>query len=1105
MTSGSIARLRSIVGSSPTQTFELSADSLTIGRDASSSQIVVQGEGVSRAHARVARDGDGFVLHDLGSSNGTFVNGQRLAGPHRLRSGDRIRLGQSVELAYEFSAPAAPATRIEPIVEAASPPAPPPVVRPAAPAAVPPPVARHAAPASGIGLGQTVLGDLSSLPSAPAEPPELVVETAGSGSQTIRLTAGRYALGRAEDNEIVIASKIVSRRHARLERADGGYQLTVLPDAGNPILFEGRPLTAPRRLRHNDKLRIGGMDPGLMVTLIYRSPSEAADAVRPIAFGDKTRLQIGRDASNDVTLDVPQVSRFHAVVERVGQRYRVTDLRSSNGTFVNDERIVGHAWLKPDDTIRIGAYRFVVGTDRLAQVDESSGLRVEVLGLNKWVRKDLNILQDISLVMQPREFVVVVGQSGGGKSTLVDSIAGYRPATHGRVLVNGIDVYRHFDAVRNEIGFVPQRDIIHMELTVYQALDYAAQLRMPRDTTSAERHRRVMAVLEDLDLTHRKDVQISGLSGGQQKRVSIGVELLTRPGLFFLDEPTSGLDPGTETALMQLMRRLADQGRTIVLITHATKNVMLADKVVFLARGGYLAWFGPPEEALRYFNQFRSARDQRAAEMEFDTIYAILDDPQSGSPAEWAKRFQAHPAYQEYVVRPLKGRGAQPAAAAPRASAGRRLGRAVRRPISSLRQFVILSSRNIKILTRDRFSLALMLAAAPLAGMLDVVLAVLLGRDPFSSSKDGHVANVMITLFLLTLYGVMVGGLAQMREIVKEQDIYKRERLVNLKIVPYVLSKVWVAGLLALYQSVAYVVIHFLAFDMPGGIVEVGLVYITLTMATMAGMMLGLFSSALAPNANSAPLIVVLFMLPQIVLGGALIPLPGPGQFVSGMTSTRWAYEALMGITGVGSDPAADVCWLLPESERELMTLEDKEANCRCMGTNLFSQCQFPGLGRFYHPAIDQEAPVAPPPLRDPPPEPGLPPRPEEPADQSDQVAMADFFDKLKTWEAEVNEIQAEYRTEVQAYQAETDVYKAEAIAYQEDLAKWQIARAAAVEPAEGLIGQVKRDFGWTFVNKNDPTAYWPKLISTWLAQGLITAVLFAATLVLQKRKDVIA
>ena len=149
-------------------------------------------------------------------------------------------------------------------------------------------------------------------------------------------------------------------------------------------------------------------------------------------------------------------------------------------------------------------------------------------------------------------------------------------------------------------------------------------------------------------------VQVSRLSGGQQKRVSIGVELLTRPGLFFLDEPTSGLDPGTETALMHLLRRLADQGHTIILITHATKNVLLADKVVFMARGGYLAWFGPPEEALEYFDSYRSERDRRTGRIEFDEIYAILEDPSKGTSEDWAKRYQQHPAFQKYIAQPLR-------------------------------------------------------------------------------------------------------------------------------------------------------------------------------------------------------------------------------------------------------------------------------------------------------------------------------------------------------------------------------------------------------------------------------------------------------------------
>ena len=839
-----------------------------------------------------------------------------------------------------------------------------------------------------------------------AGPSQLIVTIAGQTPQTHTLTSQSLTLGRQEGNDIVIPSQLVSRNHARLEKVSGGYKLTMSSEAKNPILFEGRELEGSRVLRHGDIFRIGSLDPGMMVTMTYNAPSEAAQGIeKDIVFGEKTLIQIGRDDTNDVVIASPNVSRFHAQIQRVGQRYRVEDLRSSNGTFVNDEKIDGSLWLKPEDTIRIGQYRFVMGKDQLAKFDDSNGLRVDVITLNKWVRKDLNILQNISVSFKPREFIVVVGQSGGGKSTFVDAVAGYRPATPpSRVLVNDIDIYQHFNSIRNDIGFVPQKDIIHMELTIYQALDYAAQLRMPSDTSPQEREKRVMEVLADLDLTHRKDVQISGLSGGQQKRVSIGVELLTKPGLFFLDEPTSGLDPGTETALMQLMRRLADQGRTIILITHATKNVMLADKVIFLARGGYLAWFGPPDEALEYFNEYRSDRERRAGKIEFDEIYAILDNPSSGKPEDWAQRYRESKAYQKYVAQPLAGK-LSPTMPPPKEIVAPKVKASANKQASGLKQFMILSARNLKILTRDRAGLILMLATAPLVSLLDVVLALVMGRTPFDFN-NGDAAQTIITLFLFTIYGVMVGGISQMREIVKEQDIYKRERLVNLQILPYVMSKVWIAVILAMYQAVAYTIVHYLAFKMPGGPLEFFQVYITMTLATLAGMMLGLFASALAPNSSSAPLIVIMLMLPQIVLGGALVPLP---TFVSAPTSTRWAFEALMSITGPGSDLAADKCWELPPDVRAAMTLDDKKANsCNCMGLSMLKEdsCNFPGLGKFYDPAVDEPQPIEPAPLEAPPPEPVIPERPVQPLDQSDTVAMAKFFDELQKWEADATAIQ---------------------------------------------------------------------------------------------------
>ncbi|MEK6575214.1 MAG: ABC transporter permease, partial [Chloroflexota bacterium] len=186
---------------------------------------------------------------------------------------------------------------------------------------------------------------------------------------------------------------------------------------------------------------------------------------------------------------------------------------------------------------------------------------------------------------------------------------------------------------------------------------------------------------------------------------------------------------------------------------------------------------------------------------------------------------------------------------------------------SALRQFLILSARNLKILTRDRFSLILMLITAPIVGSLDIIVALLIGRNVFDYDT-GSASHVITTLFMMAMYAVMVGSLSQMREIVKEQDIYRRERLVNLKIIPYISSKVWVAGMLALYQAACYVIIRYIAFSMEGGFIGFVFVYITMVLATMSGMMLGLFASAISPNANAAPLLVIIFLLPQIVLGG---------------------------------------------------------------------------------------------------------------------------------------------------------------------------------------------------------------------------------------------
>jgi ABC transport system ATP-binding/permease protein len=1044
----------------------LSTSPFIIGREASI-EVQVHLENISRKHLRVSKGDSGYIIEDLNSSNGTYVNEVRIEKPCQIKDGDCIALGPDFEM-----------RAVIPIVQQGD-----------ATAFMPPPA----------GTDKTLVG--FEMPAAPAIPPSLIIHESGKEPKVFTLTMERLRIGRKEDNDIVLDNRFVSRHHAELEKRGQDYYIIPAPGVSNPLLLDGRPVMEPTRLHHGTKIRFGGFSAGEMVALDYLSPESELASHHKIQFTENRLMTIGRNPSNSIVLPSPTVSQFHAEVEKIGQRYRVRDLRSSNGTFVNGESISGEHWVQIGDAIQIGPFRFVVDENELSQSDQSEGgVSVDIIGVNKWVNKSLNILQNISLAFKPKEFVVVVGQSGGGKSTLVDAIAGYRPATHGRIIVNKtIDVYKEFDSIRSTIGYVPQKDIIHMELTVFEALDYAAQLRMPADTTAAERKERVDEVMKDLDLAHRKDTQISRLSGGQQKRVSIGVELLTKPGFFFLDEPTSGLDPGMETELMRLMRRLADQGRTIVMVTHATKNVMLADKVVFLARGGYLTWFGPPEEALEYFDKFRTERDRRANAMEFDHIYTLLDDEELGSGAEWAQRFQNDPAYQKYIAEPLQGESHARKTNIPQ-TAPRPL--AKRNQISALRQFFILSRRNVRIMTRDWFTLALLLVTAPLMASLDFMLASGVGRDPFGF-ESGSFNDVVSSLIVLTNTTMLVGGLSFMRELVKERDIYKRERMVNLKLFPYIMSKIWIALLLAVYQTACYVAIRYMAFDMPGGFEEFVLFFATVYLLIAAGMMLGLFASALAPNANAAPLLLIMFIIPQMVLSGAMMPFPAP---VRAPASSSWAFQAIIGISGTGSDVDRDACWNLSDEERDDLTLDEKNEQCNCMGENALRKdfCGFPGLGEYYDEAIDEPDPVKPIEPGPQPAEPVLPEEPAEPEDPNNLLALQIYLSELGDYNEEVANLQDEYKDAIDAWQEEQENYKDELVTYQEELTEIKVKRAIAVGAAEAGIQRYKKDFGWTFLNKNDREKYLGTIFGTWAAQALIITIIFMGTLYMQKRRDVV-
>ncbi|MGE0059073.1 MAG: FHA domain-containing protein [Dehalococcoidia bacterium] len=595
--------------------------------------------------------------------------------------------------------------------------------------------------------------------------------------------------------------------------------------------------------------------------------SQPPAAPSPADTGRSIQVTIGRSPESDLWLDDPLVSRRHArIVFERPQQALIEDLGSSNGTFVDGQRVASGT-LRPLNSganIWIGNTHLIFDGANVHKAGNEKSIRVDAIELNKLTSKGANLLQNISLTIEPQEFVVIVGPSGAGKSTLSGALSGLWPATDGHVYVNGIDLYENFDALRTNIGFVPQDDIIHRELPVRASLDYAAQLRLPADTSEKERRDRVDTVINVLGLQERQDVPVGSLSGGQRKRVSIGVELLTSPSLFFLDEATSGLDPGTEAQMMRMLRQLADDGHTIILVTHATKNVTMCDKVIFLARGGYLAYYGPPAEALTYFDVD-----------DFDGIYEKLDGELT--PKEWGERYKRTERGSTPVQPP---RGSRPGSSS-------RAGTVATSP-RFFNQLAVLSKRYLDIIRRDRMNLIMMLALAPILSLIDFLAWDRTILDPVKGELD----NSITMLFLSSLIPFMVGALGTVREVIKEAPIYQRERAAGLSVLPYVISKTWIVAMFALYDAVVFVAVKYIAVDFRDlGTTNIAQHYVTVFLIVLSGSMWGLVLSAFVRREDRAMPLVTALVVFQLVFSGGLLNMAEigtPGTVLGGVTSVNW-------------------------------------------------------------------------------------------------------------------------------------------------------------------------------------------------------------------------
>ena len=653
-----------------------------------------------------------------------------------------------------------------------------------------------------------------------------------------------------------------------------------------------------------------------------RSPKGApgASIVREYALDGHTTLVIGRSGA-DIELDNPAVSRRHAVIEPMGSGYAIRDLGAMNGTLVDGKRVLGRVALKRGASVRVGPFRLVYDGHALALYDERGALRIDVRRLSQEVRGGRFILRDVSVSIAPREFVALVGGSGAGKSTLMKALAGYAAASHGFVQVNGEDFYAQMDAYRALLGYVPQDDTLHRELPVSRALGYAARLRLPGDTAHREIAARIARVLADVDMTGHRKKRIDQLSGGQRKRVSIAAELLADPSLFFLDEPTSGLDPGLEKRMMLTLRRLADAGRTIVLVTHATANITQCDHVAFMAEGR-LVYFGPPSEALAFF---------RVDSGDFADIYTKLDgladphDPERWAVAEgdlapeleafkrsgegrrspslaelWEMRYRRSPAYAVYIERRL--------AELPESPSTRYRPSRIRRPgISSFYQLMVLSVRYVDLLVQDRKNLLLLLLQAPVIGYLMTLAA----RSDAIVGARADAIDAKTVLFMLSTVAVWFGIINAAREITKESAVLRRERLAGLRVGAYVLSKVLVLAILVAVQSAALMAVvgSYVRFPANGvlleGTLEMG---VTTALTSLAGLCLGLCISAWAKTPDRAISFVPIALIPQILFSGVLFPL-GKGatlmRVLSWLTVSRWAMDAYGTTVNLGRIPPA--------------------------------------------------------------------------------------------------------------------------------------------------------------------------------------------------------
>ncbi len=715
------------------------------------------------------------------------------------------------------------------------------------------------------------------------------------GDRSWTLATSGVMIGRDARADVHLDHPEVSRRHARLSLdAAAGWFLEDLGSVNGTFVDGQRVSCGP--VSPGTQIRLGPSPdaPTLTLTGAADAADIAGDAPRrdgaapdpptrgpapsgPPAAGPTTpgspppgpaapTVTIGRAGDNTLIVDDLLASRYHARATRRPDGFWVEDLGSLNGTHVNGQAVTA-ALVRPGDLLTIGHFELGVTGGQLVMRRQRREVSLTARDLRVVLPGGKQLLRSVDFALPSASLMAVVGPSGAGKSTLLAALTGSRKATNGQVTFDGRDLYANFSELRHRIGLVPQDDVVHRQLTVRQALEYASQLRFPADLDAVSRRARIDQVVAELELAPHVDTRIDRLSGGQRKRTSVALELLTEPSLLFLDEPTSGLDPGLDKSVMGTLRTLADSGRTVVVVTHNVANLGVCDRVLLLAPGGQVAYFGPPERILEYFG----------CDDHSDVFTYVAAQPEAA-----AARFRRSAAREDSNADLLPARADAPAAPPLRQQ-------------SILAQGSTLARRHLRVLLADRSYLLFMLALPVFLALL--VLAVP-GAAGFGRPSPGGPTEALQLLVVLIVGAAFMGIASSVRDLVAERAIYRREKGVGLSTVAYLGAKLAVFGGLALVQSAALVAVVALFTPGPAGAAALGHGWLELYGAGVGTAYccaaLGLLVSAAVSTSEQVMPLLVVGIMAQLVLCGGLIPVADQAVLaqLSWLAPSRWGYAA---------------------------------------------------------------------------------------------------------------------------------------------------------------------------------------------------------------------